>query len=518
MADKFNFQFTPDAIDEQIDLASQQSEQNPTPGDHTIKKLEQHYVSMQDHSQSLERVWNRLIDQRAPLETIPQDVHNQQSGVIRDMPGKSPVKISSVYPPLRRSGLTAAVVFLALIVGGMVMLPQLLHRSNQAQTNSAAATPTTPAIIGEEPIYNVIAAEGGNAYLYKGIKPIKAGQSQAVSLSQQFKAQSGKLIEVNSQKGGTRIWSYKGDLFSPPILANDVLYVPSQGGLDALRASDHTLLWHQNILLTLYEVSNGTLYAFGQDAGLEALRASDGALLWHSQYKLAWIDNDIVYASESFDSINALRASDGALLWRSQLVDSVVYIENGVVFLHTSSNGVRALNGKTGALLWSNEHISTVIAAQNGVVYALAKDGVVVLQAKTGQIVWQYKAPGVDGIWPDKNTVYVDTAQDNAHVLALNLNDGKLLWQAKVSGQLKLVKEGVLYLENITQGDHGTFLALKASDGSLLWQRNDIDFVSDFPLQAQNGIVYIRLTDDKTIVALNGSDGTNLARYSADAL
>lgn len=177
-----------------------------------------------------------------------------------------------------------------------------------------------------------------------------------------------------------------------------------------------------------YQVSNGTLYAFGKDAGLEALRASDGALLWHSQYKFAQIDNDIVYASESFDYINALRASDGALLWRSQLMNSDLYFAvNGVVFLHTSSYGIRALNGKTGALLWSNEHISTVLTAQNGVVYTLTKDGVATLQANTGQIVWQYKAPAIDGIWLDENNVYIDAAQDNAYVVALHLNDGKLL-------------------------------------------------------------------------------------------
>lgn len=87
-----------------------------------------------------------------------------------------------------------------------------------------------------------------------------------------------------------------------------------------------------------------------------------------------------------------------------------------------------------------------------------------------------------------------------------------------MSGHVKLLKDGVLYLENVTQGDHGTFLALRASDGGLLWQRNDINFAPDAPLQVQNGIVYIMLTDGKTVVALNASYGATLARYSADAL
>jgi outer membrane protein assembly factor BamB len=103
-------------------------------------------------------------------------------------------------------------------------------------------------------------------------------------------------------------------------------------------------------------------------------------------------------------------------------------------------------------------------------------------------------------------------------MLALHLNNGQLLWRTKVSGHIKRLRDGVLYVEITAQGDHGTFLAFKAKDGSLLWQRNDIDFAPDAPLQAQNGVVYVMLTDNKTIMALNANDGTTLARYSADAL
>lgn len=526
MADKFNSQFTPDTIDEQIDqhLASQSGEQSTTLADRTIKTLQQHYISMQDHSQSLERVWSRFTDQRSSLETIQQGTDSRQSDIARDLSNKQsryvPLKISSAYRPLRRSGLIAAVIFLALTVGGMVALPQLLYRSNQStlQTNSGAATPTALAIVREESISNVLPADGGNAYLYKGINLIKLGQAQALFSPLQFKAHSGKLVEVNSQKGGARIWSYTGDLLSSPLLTNDVLYVPSQTGLDALRASDHTLLWHQNLLLIPYQVSNGMLYAFGQNAGLEALRASDGALLWRSQYKLGWIDNNIVYATESFDYINALRPSDGMLLWRSQLVDSDVYIENGAVFLHTASHGIRALNGKTGALLWSNEHISNVFGVQNGVVYGLAKDGVVALRADNGQALWRYEAATIDGIFVDKDIVYIDAAQNGAHPFALHPGDGKLLWQSKTSGQMRLLQDGVLYLDRAGQGDPAAFLALKASDGSLLWQRDDVDHFYSSPPQNQNGIVYVMLIDNKTILALKASNGATLARYSTDTL
>ncbi|GAC1634964.1 MAG: hypothetical protein NVS4B9_27800 [Ktedonobacteraceae bacterium] len=345
MVDPFNTKFTPGTIDDQIDqhLSAQDHEHDGTlsRSDHSgpsatriVKTLQEHYVSAQDHGQALERVWERFSAQRAPLETVLRGASDTRISSVKQRvrapgnPVRLRIPISDV--PLRRSGLLA-VVCLVLIVGSMAVLPRLIHHSNPALSGTSNITPTatTATIIGEQPAYGVLPG-AGTAYLYKGISPIRAGQSQIIYSPVQFKAHTGKLVEVNTQGGGAKIWSYKGDLFSIPILVDDVLYVPGQGGLDVMRAGDHTLLWHQSILLTPYMVSNGTLYAFGQDGGLEALRVSDGVLLWHSQYKFAWIDNNIVYAIEGFDYINALRANDGRLLWRTRLVDSSVSVGGGV--------------------------------------------------------------------------------------------------------------------------------------------------------------------------------------------
>lgn len=527
MTDKFNPQFTPDTIDEQIDLATQKDEQNAHSTDRTIQALQQHYASSQDYSQSLERVWNRFSSQRPPLETVVQDVYSRQPAVTRgrlDRRGsQGRVEYSSML--LRRSGIVAAAVFLVFIVGGMLALPQLLHYNNQAalQTKNVTTTPTFSVIIGEQSIYSAIPADGGIVYLYTGISFIRAGQSQTLSQAQQFKLHSGKLVEVNSQKGGAKIWSYKGDLISTPLLFEGVLYVPGQAGLDALRASDHTVLWHQNIsVFTPLAAINGTLYGFDQNASLEALNSSNGRLLWQSKCKFVFgIENGIVYATENSGYMNALRASDGTMLWRTQLVDNNVYVENGVVLLSTSSYGIRALNCKTGALLWSNEHINNIFASQNSIVYAVegGSKNIIALRVNDGHILWRSQPVILHAIQLTSDSMYISDVQNNvSHLLVLDPNTGKIIWQAKTPGVMKLFEDGILYLDRPDRGDPTTFLALKASDGSLLWRRNDIDHLYNAFLQARDGVVYIMLTDNKTIVALKASDGTILARYKADAL
>ncbi|HKV59698.1 MAG TPA: PQQ-binding-like beta-propeller repeat protein, partial [Ktedonobacteraceae bacterium] len=272
--------------------------------------------------------------------------------------------------------------------------------------------------------------------------------------------------------------------------------------------ADTPVFWHSNVyiftgtVIAAFHSNNGSLirtYNIG-NSKYSRIKPSTPVIVDGIMYVIGttWPDP----TTFGFDSIYALRLSDGALLW------------------HTPVNDTKMLPPA----------IANAITVVDGIVYATVNahtQYLYALRASDGALLWKYKAGKPDDAVISLPSVaygvaYVGVVLDtqnaldkqNANVVALNTQDGKLLWQRKVEGE-QFVKpaviDGVVYASS-----QGVVSELRIGDGSLLW-RYHVSGSFAFPSipTVVNGIAYFvaSTTSDGYIYALRAHNGTLLWRH-----
>ncbi len=124
------------------------------------------------------------------------------------------------------------------------------------------------------------------------------------------------------------LWHYKAQLPQPqsplvPVVADGITYISVPGeNLEALRASDGSLLWQYNppspsLIGMPPLVSDNIVYVTTQDEMLYVLRSSDGSVLWHTKAGeiVVGIGAGVAYVSTPDGDLEALRTRNGSLLW-----------------------------------------------------------------------------------------------------------------------------------------------------------------------------------------------------------
>jgi len=289
------------------------------------------------------------------------------------------------------------------------------------------------------------------------------------------------------------------------------------GSVDALKASDGTLLWHHPIdvhndlgqSVQVMKVIDGVVYVgvgvfpLGSQSGgdVYALRANTGSLLWH--YKVSGsccrglvMTKTAIYIGilDSRGShVDALRTDDGSLLWHHQIdgtsrlmgiavADGVIYLG---IFNGPAQGAVDALRASDGSLIWHSQTnvVPLALTVADNQVYVggfgdqiLALDA---LQVRNGSLIWQYKsardegipyfATGMDGVVYMISGCYICYLDTTGSTLdALRANDGTLLWRYQnpprafwgVEVANRMVYLGVL---------PGGLAALQTTGGKPLW-------------------------------------------------
>jgi PQQ-dependent dehydrogenase (methanol/ethanol family) len=140
--------------------------------------------------------------------------------------------------------------------------------------------------------------------------------------------------------------------------------------------------------------------------------------------------------------------------------------------------------------------IETTPLAADGVLYITGPNQVIALDALTGNAIWRYSRPASPGLTGDSalgtnrgvallsDKVFFVT--DNAHLLALDRTQGKLLWEVQMYPEMPagerhhyggtlaplIVHDTVVVgVAGADQGIRGFVAAFHASDGSLAWRR-----------------------------------------------
>lgn len=223
---------------------------------------------------------------------------------------------------------------------------------------------------------------------------------------------------------------------------------------------------------------------------------------------------------ESFDRIS------GRLQWDADIdapISGGVGIGGGLVLVASDDGRVWALNEESGSVLWKTPVGAQVLAApqsDGNLVVALTFSGdVVALDAKSGALKWKYagRSPALS-LRASSTPVIVDdlvvVGLGNGRVVALQLDSGRALWEARVgigqgSSEIErqvdicsdlLVDDGIVYAVSY----QGRLAALELRSGRRLWDSNASSVVG---LSEGFGNIYVVGANDAITAFTQSSRG-----------
>lgn len=225
-----------------------------------------------------------------------------------------------------------------------------------------------------------------------------------------------------------------------------------------------------------------------------------------------------VVAADREGLVQARKVTDGELLWEAETdlhLSGGPGLGVGTVILGTSDAEVAALNSENGDIIWKSSVSSEVLSVPviaNGVVIVRTTDGsMTALNEKTGERLWIYErtvpALSIRGtgspIIVDDNVI---SGEDNGKLIALQLTDGKFVWETSVAlpkGRSEIERLVDLDVDPIESGGvifvvsyHGGAGAVSVLDGDVLWRKEDIASSSGLSSDSR----YLYLSDSESHV------------------
>jgi outer membrane protein assembly factor BamB len=211
---------------------------------------------------------------------------------------------------------------------------------------------------------------------------------------------NGASVIAVDQLTGNQQWRFTPSDSSPvvntPAVSRQVVYVSGGSSVFALSRPTGRQLWRTDIpanfnLISAPSVAGNTLYVGGSN--LNALRASDGSLLWTQTLVGVNVTTPAVADGKVFVNSQdprfglwAFDSTSGAFLWRNAFTGesgATVAVANGVVYEITEFGELRMFDSDTGALLGSvadpdgrplNDFFRSQAAVVDGTVYIPTAD------------------------------------------------------------------------------------------------------------------------------------------------
>lgn len=246
-------------------------------------------------------------------------------------------------------------------------------------------------------------------------------------------------------------------------------------------------------------VFGNRVYVYQQDGTVTALSLS-GTPLWRQDVRPPQemdvavgggisAGDTTVFVGTGYGEILALHAETGSILWRFRLPSparGAPTLDAKRVYVLTQNNDVLAFDQKEGQMLWQSNgvpEIASVLSSagpaivDNVLIAPFSSGEVMALNAQTGALKWldivsdSYRHLSISGLGDvsaapvvDKNTVYVTGV--GGHTAALNLTDGKRLWEQRIGSLYTPVVSGnALFMIDLQQ----RLVALERTSGKPLW-------------------------------------------------
>ncbi len=384
----------------------------------------------------------------------------------------------------------------------------------------------------------------GFLLLLSGRHPISSGPSTGGTsnvTSMVAVSSSGGTVYGLRAWDGAILWQYATGIVDHSVgsdsslaVLNNRVYFVVRGRVFALRGSDGTLLWHQDVLPASAHVFGSTTYNFALDGNillvrlannggntsvLFALNASSGSLLWHYNMNIQYViaaSQGIAYvgssnADGSNQTLRALRSADGKELWSYNtgqrymtdpitvlVVGDVLYLQGNVYDEPVTNNtrvfqSLTALNATTGKLLWSKPlHIDPLSDSQSNQGLLLSANNEVILYS--GYHFCAYSSSDGSQLWCSHDFAQRPPDVNSNTIINANIPDFYA-----VAGQT-LATIGLSFGNNF----HMKVETLSLKTGKTLWTRN-LNFTTSSGIGVGVMGVLIR-GDAHAVYALVGND------------
>ena len=241
------------------------------------------------------------------------------------------------------------------------------------------------------------------------------------------------------------------------------------------------------------------VYAAGYKGEVIALDLASGRTLWHTRFKATPLSGgpaasaDMVVVGSSVGDVIALTPADGKVLWRVRLNGEILAapaISDRVVAVRTVDGKLHALSPKDGHDLWTQEQQVPRLSLRGTSSPVIAGD---------------LTLCGVD----------------NGKVIAVNMNDGSLQWEATIApphGRTELERLNdvdstplVSGQDVFTVGFQGRIAMLALDTGQVWWSHDSSSYRG---IGLDEDAVYIA-TSDGEVVALRRRTGAEVWRQKA---
>lgn len=247
-------------------------------------------------------------------------------------------------------------------------------------------------------------------------------------------------------------------------------------------------------------ISDSQVYVATNDGDVEALDAETGRTIWDIKLKKVEItggpgaEGSLVLVGTSEAEVIALNKTDGSELWRKRVSSEVLATpvqEGDAIIVRTIDGKITSLNAEDGEKQWVYERTvpaltlrgtSAPVISDNTVICGFDSGRLVGLELNTGKLLWEAKITiprggselerivDIDSQPVVKDGfVYVTTYQGN--VAALDIVSGEVIWRREISSYAGLAVEGGSVF--VTDSD-SVIWALDKYSGASIWQQDNL--------------------------------------------
>ena len=314
-----------------------------------------------------------------------------------------------------------------------------------------------------------------------------------------------KLVNFKSTVNVQTVWKSSigyGDvgfyLRLVPTAANGKIFAASHNGdIRAYNAATGQQLWavnvHQNITSGAV-AGDGKVFVGTGTAQLVAVSQKTGHMIWHRNVSGEVLAQPqyakgIVIVHTMAGTLSAFSSDDGHRLWRfDQTVPSLVLhaagqpqVAGNYVIAGFANGQLSVLSLTTGRVVWSqhvafgmgNNPVSQMVditvnpVVVDGVVYVATYQGqVAALNLGNGQVTWQHKISSFAGMTADQQRVYIADAK--SIVWAFDEDSGSVDWK-QVALKGRQITGPVVYKNMLVAADrYGYLHFMSLSDGHFL--------------------------------------------------
>jgi outer membrane protein assembly factor BamB len=518
--------FLPGSIDEQIEHLVQTPHGPELPDERLVQDTSTLY---QEYERSRDRVWARLQEhitynatpakqELPPLEN--KILHHRRYNRMKQnvlQPGRSGVQ---------RFGLIAAVIFAAVLVGGMVGIIQLAHHTtnqpttinNSASTAAQQNTLSSTYVGSSSNVVSMDAKTGKIIWTYnlpaadlntlKAPRVIPAGDTVYIALMSFNQKVKSAIIALDALNGHVR-WSHQFDTTSEIgelALANGTLYGevntnhvrPAPPTPTPIQPTPRPALPTPTPPASIQPTPAPQAGVATLSSVVYAFNAADGKEQSTYRFEGA-VDHITISSGVLYTTINqnlsATNLSTGQHLWSASIGDGGTNqflvgprVANGIVLTalenFNRSGMIFAYNANNGTKLWQSNLITTETSSMtvtNNVVYFGSMQGTLyAYDARQGKLLWSTSTSGAIETAPSvtNDTVYVPefvSSSNSVQVIALDASNGQRKWHVSLNGGQMLsltTNNDAVYLSTSGITDTNTsskIYALHNTDGSQLW-------------------------------------------------